>query len=65
MKTARLCSLEREVMETTANISPYIINEVSYISGVGQAGSDGVLRLSNHRSLVHSAHPRRLVDDVV
>lgn len=52
-------------METTVNIPPYIINEVSYISGVGQAGSDGVLRLSNHRSLVHSAHPRRLVDDVV
>ena len=52
-------------METTANISPYIIYEVSYISGVGQAGSDGVLRLRDPRSLVHSAHPCRLVDDVV
>ncbi len=43
----------------------YIVNEVSYISRVGQTGSDGVLRLSNHGSLIHPAHPRRLTDDVV
>lgn len=45
--------------------STHIINEVSYVSRVGQAGSDRVLRLSNHRSLIHSAHSCRLVDDMI
>ena len=43
----------------------HIINEVPDVSGVRQTGSDRVLRLSDHRPLVHPAHPRRLVDDVV
>lgn len=50
---------------TTKDHSSYIINEVSYVSRVGQTGSDGVLRLSDHRPLVNPAHPSRLVDDVL
>ena len=30
-----------------------------------QAGPDGVLGLGDHGPLVHPAHPRRLIDDVI
>lgn len=55
----------KKTLEEGVDLKTYVVYEVSYVPRVGHAGSDRVLRLSNHGPLIDPAHPRWLADDVV